>query len=130
MTPLHLTCRRLDGGTDIGARGGTLIDVAGELDLVTTADLGTFITAVHPDPARPLLLDLAAVTFMDSTGLHLLIDLHQREERCGGSLHLAAPHERVTRVLQITGVHALLNTHPNLQQALAATHLAATPALN
>ncbi|WP_157254406.1 STAS domain-containing protein [Nonomuraea typhae] len=117
MTPLHLTRRALPGGT--------LIGVAGELDITNATALCTYIAQAHPDAARPLVLDLAAVTFMDSTGLHLLIDLHHHEDQRGGSLHLAAPHQRVMRVLQITGTDQLLHTYRSLEDALAAAHLIA-----
>ncbi|WP_157254441.1 STAS domain-containing protein [Nonomuraea typhae] len=117
MTALHLIRRPLDGGT--------LIGVAGELDCTNAAELEAYIIGEHPDAALPLVLHLSAVTFMDSSGLHLLIDLHHRTEAGGGSLHLAAPHERVSRVLQITGTDRLLHTHPTLDQALAATGLTA-----
>ncbi|WP_157244946.1 STAS domain-containing protein [Nonomuraea typhae] len=117
MIPLHLTRPPIDGGT--------LIGVTGELDCATIGDLAAYITQAHPDAARPLILDLAALTFLDSTGLHLLLDLHHYEDRHGGSLHLATPHERVTRVLRITGTDRLLHTYPTLEQALTAARLTA-----
>ncbi|MFI6538634.1 STAS domain-containing protein [Nonomuraea sp. NPDC050547] len=98
MTPLHLTSRALIGGT--------LIEVAGELDIVTAAQLTAFIEREHPRPELPLVLELSALTFMDSSGLHL-----------------AAPHERVTRALEITGVCRLLRTHATLGQAITAADL-------
>lgn len=71
------------------------------------------------------MLGLTALTFIDSSGLRVLLEAHQRAEQHGGSLHLAAPHQRVIRVLQVTGLHRLPATHPTLEQALAG----ATPAL-
>ncbi|MBB5075795.1 STAS domain-containing protein [Nonomuraea endophytica] len=115
MPTLLLTCRPFDGLT--------LVGVAGELDATNAADLGTYIEGQHPEWALPLVLDLAALTFMDSTGLHLLIGLHHREHEHGGRLHLAAPHARVSRLLQITGTDRLFHTHPSLQRALTAARL-------
>ncbi|MFI6393186.1 STAS domain-containing protein [Nonomuraea sp. NPDC050540] len=115
MTPLHLTSRALIGGT--------LIEVAGELDIVTAAQLTAFIEREHPRPELPLVLELSALTFMDSSGLHLLIEQHHRQSVHGAGLHLAAPHERVTRALEITGVCRLLRTHATLGQAITAADL-------
>ncbi|MBB5082265.1 STAS domain-containing protein [Nonomuraea endophytica] len=120
MTALLLTCQNLDRGT--------LVGVAGELDTTTTGQLATYLEGRHPDSSLPLVLDLAAVTFMDSSGLHLLIDLHHRQDTHGGRLYLAAPHERVLRVLEITGTDRLLLIHPSLRTALTAANLALSPA--
>ncbi|GIH22850.1 anti-sigma factor antagonist [Acrocarpospora phusangensis] len=98
----------------------TVISAAGELDATNTAELTLYIAAEHPDAARPLVLDLATLTFIDSSGLRILMDAHQRSRRHGSSLHLAAPHERVIRLLELTGLDQLLSTHPTLEQALAA----------
>ncbi|MFE3448738.1 STAS domain-containing protein [Nonomuraea sp. NPDC059194] len=106
---------------------GTLVGVAGELDITNSGQLAGYLNDRHPDWALPLVLDMAAVTFMDSSGVHLLIDLHHREDASGGSLHLAAPHARVTRVLEIIGTDRLLRTHPSLSTAMAAAHLTLWP---
>ncbi|MFI6299456.1 STAS domain-containing protein [Nonomuraea sp. NPDC050790] len=115
MTPLHLTSRHLVGGT--------LIEVTGELDATNTADLSTYLEREHPQPGLPLVLDLTHLTFLDSGGLRLLIDLHQREDQHGAGLHLAAPHRRVTRILWLTGVCQMLHIHATLGQAVTAADL-------
>lgn len=119
MTALLLTSRNLDRGT--------LVGVAGELDATTTGQLDTYLEDRHPDGSLPLVLDLAALTFMDSSGLRLLINLHHRQDTHGGRLYLAAPHERVVRVLEITGTDRLLHTHPMLGMAMTAARLALSP---
>ncbi|MFI6290484.1 STAS domain-containing protein [Nonomuraea sp. NPDC050790] len=115
MTLLHLTSRHLVGGT--------LIEVTGELDAATAAQLSTYIEHEHPKSELPLVLNLAELTFMDSAGVHLLIDLHHRQAGHGAALHLAAPHERVIRVLDITHVSRLLHIHATLGQAVTAADL-------
>ncbi|MEV4573777.1 STAS domain-containing protein [Nonomuraea jabiensis] len=102
---------------------GTLIEVGGEVDAATVAQLAAYIEREHPDAGLPLVLDLSGVSFMDSSGLHLLIQQHQRQEEHGTGLHLAAPHERVRRLLELTGVGQLLHTHSTLDQALLAADL-------
>ncbi|MFI6900549.1 STAS domain-containing protein [Nonomuraea sp. NPDC050394] len=115
MTPLHLNSRALIGGT--------LIAVAGELDATNTDHLAAYIEAEHPRPELPLVLELSELTFMDSSGLHLLIAQHHRHTAHGAGLHLAAPHERVTRILEITGVCRLLHAYATLGQAVVAADL-------
>ncbi|MEV4357378.1 STAS domain-containing protein [Nonomuraea sp. NPDC049625] len=115
VIPLHLTSRALIGGT--------LIEVVGEVDAATVAQLTAYIEREHPDAGLPLVLDLSGVSFMDSSGLHLLIQQHHRQDEHGAGLHLAAPHKRVRRILEITGVGQLLRTHSGLDQALLAADL-------
>ncbi|MFI9552749.1 STAS domain-containing protein [Nonomuraea endophytica] len=119
MTTLLLTCENLDGST--------LVGVAGELDTTTTGRLSAYLEDQHSDSTLPLVLNLAALTFMDSSGLHLLINLHHHQKEHGGGLHLAAPHERIIRVLEITGTDRLLRTYASLQQALTAARLTDPP---
>ncbi|MFI7226348.1 STAS domain-containing protein [Nonomuraea angiospora] len=115
MTPLHLSGRALIGGT--------LIEVAGEVDAATAPQLTAHIEREHPDAGLALVLDLSGVSFMDSSGLHLLVEQHNRQAEHGSGLHVAAPHERVRRLLEITGVDQVLHTHSTLDQALLAADL-------
>jgi anti-sigma B factor antagonist len=84
--------------------------VEGELDLSTIPVLSQQLDphiAGHGHTA--LRLDLSAVTFMDSSGLRLLIELHERSRREGWGLTLAAPkHESATLVLRMTGADTAL----------------------
>ncbi|MBE1582167.1 STAS domain-containing protein [Nonomuraea angiospora] len=115
VTPLHLSGRALIGGT--------LIEVAGEVDAATAPQLTAYIEREHPDAGLALVLDLSGVSFMDSSGLHLLVEQHNRQAEHGSGLHVAAPHERVRRLLEITGVGQVLHTHSTLDQALLAADL-------
>ncbi|MFG6191701.1 STAS domain-containing protein [Nonomuraea sp. JJY05] len=112
VTPLRLTSRALIGGT--------LIEVVGEVDAATADQLTACIERDHPDAGLPLVLDLSGVSFMDSSGLHVLVQQFHRLDERGAGLYLAAPHERVRRILQLTGVDQLLHTYPVLDQALLA----------
>ncbi|MET9618904.1 STAS domain-containing protein [Kitasatospora indigofera] len=84
---------------------GPVVEAAGELDLVGAPILHTALhraLAIHPAPPK-LVIDLAAVTFCDSTGLDALLLARTEAERQGVTLHLARLTHAVTRVLKITG---------------------------
>ena len=56
-----------------------------------------------------LTLDLRDLTFMDSSGLRLLIALNDRAQRDAWSLRLIAPtHEAALMVLRVTGAYTAL----------------------
>ena len=54
------------------------------------------------------LLDLRGLSFIDSSGLHLLVALHQRAQRDGFQLALVAPTPPVDRALQVSGLDKTL----------------------
>lgn len=57
---------------------------------------------------RNLEVDLRGVTFMDSTGLNMLVRLHDQTTRNGVALTLVAPPEHVRRLFEIAGVDGVL----------------------
>ncbi|MFD0480953.1 STAS domain-containing protein [Nonomuraea thailandensis] len=74
-----------------------------------------------------LVLDLGALTFMDSTGLHVLLRVHRQVRQDGGSFHLAAVRDLPARLLQITEVWDALDIHPSTDAAIAALSSAFGP---
>ncbi|SDJ42911.1 STAS domain-containing protein [Nonomuraea jiangxiensis] len=99
--------------------GGVLIVVSGEVDATNAGQLETYIID-HCRPGEHVVLDLSAMTFMDSHGLLALLHTHDFTHRHGADLHLAAVHPMPLRVLELAGIHWALNIHPDVRQASAA----------
>src|ERR1700731_1133079 len=87
---------------------GLVVRLAGELDLATVPDLDPCLVALDAD----IVVDMAAVTFMDSTGLDGLIAAHTQAVRRGRSFVLRCPTEQVAKVLRATGVDQVLTVEP------------------
>jgi anti-sigma B factor antagonist len=90
------------------------IVVSGELDLATVPQLSAAI-AEHDD-AGLLVLDLTAVTFMDSTGVRVLIHADRSCTRAGSRLVVQAgdgPVRRVLELCRLDGRLALATEHPS-----------------
>jgi anti-anti-sigma factor len=51
---------------------------------------------------------MSQVTFLDSSGLGMLIALQRRADLKDGAVRIVNPHARVMSVLQLTGLHGLL----------------------
>jgi len=94
----------------------TVLAVSGEIDLATAPDLQQALAAASG--AEHVVADLSAVTFMDSTGLRVLISAHEAASTAGHKLSLVAPEGMVTKVLRITGVDRELNVFGSLSDAL------------
>ncbi len=88
--------------------GNCDVTVSGDIDLGCADDVATFATLSLDDPSlRSLTLDLAAVTFMDSTGIGALVRIRNTALEVGKQLTLRDPSEPVTKVLKITGLDTL-----------------------
>ncbi|MFJ4982127.1 STAS domain-containing protein [Streptomyces coeruleorubidus] len=97
--------------------GIRVLTLAGEIDHHTGAPLRQALDV--SDTARPrIVIDMRQVTFMDSSGINILIAAHQAVTAAGGWLRLAGPAGAVMRTLQIVGVDALIDCRPTLREAL------------
>jgi len=84
------------------------IALAGEMDLANAPDVERELIRVEATNATKIVIDLSELTFMDSTGIRLLITAHARSRTDGDRLLLVRPPARVFRVLTIAGVDGLL----------------------
>ncbi|GIU93165.1 MAG: hypothetical protein KatS3mg011_2071 [Acidimicrobiia bacterium] len=82
--------------------GWPTLHVEGEVDISTVDVLVAALDKAESDDR--LLVDLSAVTFMDSTGLRALVERHQRFEESGKRLVLMLGPGPVTRLIELTGV--------------------------
>ncbi|MEU4877100.1 STAS domain-containing protein [Streptomyces sp. NPDC021608] len=103
----------------IGDRAAVVV-VAGDVDLHTSRLLRVQAMTVVEQGFPHLVLDLAQVDFVDSTGLSALIVLLQATSRAGGSLRVASVPERLVRMVTMTGISQLLPIHETVADALAA----------
>ncbi|MEU8360157.1 STAS domain-containing protein [Nonomuraea sp. NPDC048882] len=98
---------------------GVHVTVAGELDATNAGRLESAIAGAWR-PGRPLILDLHRLTFMDSSGLHVLLRVRADVLAGAGSLRLASVQDLPARLLQITGVWDTLDIYDNMAEAAAA----------
>ncbi|GAB2566960.1 hypothetical protein Aab01nite_45580 [Paractinoplanes abujensis] len=93
--------------TDVRA-GHVLVTLAGECDLAVRDQLHTILEdAVRSSPL--VVVDLGAVDFLDSSGVHGLIVAHHEARARGGRVTVVNPAGAVAAVLDITGVGELLS---------------------
>ncbi|MGW0336319.1 STAS domain-containing protein [Streptomyces sp. NPDC003011] len=72
------------------------------------------------DAASRTVIDLSGVTFMDSSGINVLIAVHQAVSEAQGWLRIAGAQESVLRVLELVGLDEVIPCHPTVEQALTA----------
>jgi len=81
------------------------VAVTGEIDMDSAERLDDAVGCALTMPGvRRVEIDLTEVTFMDSSGINVLVRCHAGAHRAGSSLVVTHPQPTVLRVLQITGV--------------------------
>ena len=84
------------------------VAISGEIDIATSRAMLDAL-ATGPGPAH-LEVDMSAVTFIDASGIGVLLAARQRAVDSGGSLILRAPSWAVLRVTGVLGLDELLVT--------------------
>lgn len=95
-----------------------IVAVEGELDLFTAPFLRDEVRdAIKQDGAR-LVLDLQALSFMDSSGLSVLIEAWRLATGEGGGVSLAGPQAPVARILRTTGLDRRIKVYADVDSAV------------
>ncbi len=84
--------------------------VAGDVDLHTAGDLEQQLTDLVEDGATNIVVDLAELTFMDTTGLGALLRTAGRLRERHGAVALRFPPRTVEKMLEMARAQVLLPT--------------------
>ena len=76
-------------------------DVSGEIDAHTAPLLAEALATL---PAGLVTIDVAGVSFMDSSGLRVLMEAAVRAREAGGDLVVARPTAGIVRLVEISGL--------------------------
>ncbi|MET8948703.1 STAS domain-containing protein [Streptomyces sp. NPDC004542] len=100
--------------------GADVVTVRGEIDHDTGDPLRQALDISVGRSAPRVVVDLGGVTFMDSSGINILIAAHHAAQAAGGWLRLAAPTGSVLRTMRLVGLDTVIACHPTLREALDA----------
>ncbi len=90
-----------------------VVDPAGEVDMLTAGQLREALAkAVRTAGTGPVVVDLARVSFLDSSGVQALVDGYHSAMVAGGTLTVRGARGTVARVLEIVGVDRMLGLAP------------------
>jgi anti-sigma B factor antagonist len=97
-----------------------IVTITGEVDIYTSPKLKETLEAASAGGCRLIVVDLAGVGFIDSSGLGVLVGALRRAREKDGDLRLVSRDEAVARIFRITGLDAVLPLHATLDDALGA----------
>ncbi|MFF3511775.1 STAS domain-containing protein [Streptomyces sp. NPDC002573] len=98
--------------------GIRVITLRGEIDHDTADGLRRTLIPGDGSGPRYTVVDLEAVTFMDSSGVNAFVAAHHAAHRARGWLRLAHLTEPVMRVMQIVGLDTVIDCYPTVRKAL------------
>lgn len=96
--------------------GHVVAALDGELDVVDAASVMAAAAAGNPR----IIVDLAALEFIDCCALGALGRVRAQARQVGGGLLLAAPRGPVRRILTLTGLIDVFSVHASVEQAVQA----------
>jgi stage II sporulation protein AA (anti-sigma F factor antagonist) len=111
MTPVLL---------DLEIKQETLfIRLRGELDLGAADHLRNALEqALDREPIINLVFNLAGVSFIDSSGLGVLLGRYKRVSKNGGKVMLVSPQPQVRRILELSGLFRIMDELSSESEAL------------
>lgn len=95
-----------------------VVSPTGEIDAVTAPQLGRRLLGLADDGETNVVVDLSGVTFMDSTGIGVLLNSLRQLTSRRRQLVLVCPTERVRRPFEITGLVGRLPIVKTREEAL------------
>ena len=106
-TDFAITDRQIDANIHVVA-------VTGEIDLFTAPEFKQRISAPIDAGKSRVIVDLSAVTFIDSSSLGVLIGAHKRLKlREGGALVIVCDDRAIVNTFKITGLDGVFEIVPS-----------------
>jgi anti-anti-sigma factor len=94
--------------------------VTGEIDLSNADSIESAIAEATPNHALALILDVGALDYLDSAGIHLIYKLREKLRARGQSLRLVIPPDSPANdALRLAGISRNVDTAESLEAAMA-----------
>lgn len=97
----------------------TILEVGGEIDVYTAPKLRERLVDLIGEGHCDIIIDMAGVEFLDSTGLGVLVGGLKRVRSHDGQLALVCPQERIYKIFRITGLTKVFPMYDTIDEALA-----------
>ena len=95
-----------------------VVPLEGEIDLHVSPQIGARLAAMIKEKPKKLVVDLSQVTYIDSSGLAVLIEAMQNVGGYGGSFALTGLQEAVRPIFEIARLDQVFRIFPDTASAL------------
>ncbi len=97
-----------------------VLPLEGEIDLHVSPTISESLRALVAKKPKKLVVDLSKVTYIDSSGLAVLIEGMQNVGNYGGAFSLVGLQESVRPIFHIARLDQVFRIYPDQEAALAA----------
>jgi len=95
-----------------------IIKLEGEFDLESAQGFSSAVSDLQWEDFDKILVDLGAVTFMDSSGLGALLSRYRDVTAAGKDFVITAPSHTIREILGISGLNRVVDIYPDVETAL------------
>ncbi|MDQ1513153.1 MAG: anti-sigma factor antagonist [Microbacteriaceae bacterium] len=107
----------MDMNIDYPEKGLAIVRPVGRLNLTSATGMRERVRDLVAEGHIRVVIDLAAVSFLDSSGLGALVGGLKSTRQAGGDLRIAAPSEQVRMVLRLTNMDRILPPYGRAEEA-------------
>ena len=105
--------------------GGVAVSLSGELDAYDAPAMrAVFGDVAAQNAGGAVVLDLTAVSFLDSTALGTIVGLLRRVREGDGELRVVLPETQARRIFEVTALERALDVYPSRETALSGARVA------
>lgn len=97
-----------------------VLPLDGEIDLHVSPEVAESLRSMIAEKPRQIVIDLTKVTYLDSSGLAVLIEGMQNVQKYGGRFGLAGVQDDVKHIFDIARLDQVFEIYPDVDAALAA----------
>ncbi|WP_455361381.1 STAS domain-containing protein [Streptomyces sp. SYSU K21746] len=101
--------------------GWTVLEPAGEVDICFSPRIRAAVIGLLRDGHRHFVLDLRLASFLDSTGLGMIVAVTKRIRDHKGSLRIACADEWLLKVFRMGGLRHVYAFHGSAEEAISDT---------
>lgn len=96
-----------------------VVSLIGELDHHSAEEVRVKIDdRISRENIRKLVLDFSGVTFMDSSGIGVIIGRYKKISMCSGEVNIISVSKSIKRVFELSGIFKIIKYYENLDEAL------------
>ncbi len=97
-----------------------VLPLEGEIDLHVSPEVADALRTMTAKKPKRVVVDLTKVTYIDSSGLAVLIEGMQKVQEYGGKFAVAGVQESVQHILEIARLDQVFQIFPDVDSALSA----------
>src|SRR5688500_3660576 len=96
-----------------------IVELAGEVDMHHTPAVHKALLATCEKKPQQLVIDMTDVSYLDSSGIGVLVEVFRRVNAYGGRFKLCGVAQRVRSVFEITRLDKFFKMYPTVAEASA-----------